>query len=127
MADAPAAVTVAATFAAAPWAFKLNVAVVKVATFIGVLKLATMLVAGSTPVALASGLTVVTAGAGAVVKVQVNAVPSGTNAVLVTVAAMVAVYTVFGARLADGVSVAVDPDSATVAVTLLAAPAALKV
>ena len=71
VAEAPAAVTLAVTLVAAPCAFSVNVAVVNVATFMVVLKLATTEDAGSTPVALASGETVVTAGAGAVVKVHV--------------------------------------------------------
>ena len=88
------------------------------------LKFATTGTFTATPVAAFSGETVVTVGAGAVVKLQVYAVPSATPAVLVTVPAMVAVYTVLAARLAEGVSVAVAPDTATVAVTLLAEPAA---
>ena len=70
VAVAPAAPTVAATGVTEPWAVSVNVAVVKVATFIVVLKLAITADPGSTPVAFASGETVVTAGAAAVVKVQ---------------------------------------------------------
>ena len=87
----PTAVTVAAVFEPAPAAFSVNVAVVKDAVFIVVLKLATTGAFTATPVAAFSGVTDATVGAGAVVKLQLYAVPSGTPAVLVTVAAMLAV------------------------------------
>ena len=87
----PAAVTVAVTLLPAPAARRVNVAVVNDAAFIEVLKLAITGVLTATPVAAFAGETVVTVGATAVVKLQLKAVPSGTPALLVTVAAMVAV------------------------------------
>ena len=87
----PAAVTAAVTLLPAPAARSVNVAVVKDAAFMVILKLAITGVFTATPVAALAGDTVVTVGAGAVVKLQVKAVPSGTPAVLVTVAATVAV------------------------------------
>ena len=71
VADAPAALTVAGTGVTDPCAISVKVAVVNVATFIVVLKFATTVVLVATPVALASGETLVTAGAAAVVKVHV--------------------------------------------------------
>lgn len=51
-------------------------------------------------------------------------VPSATPPVLATVLRMVAVYTVLGVNAAAGVKVAVDPETPTVAITGVGAPAA---
>ena len=87
----PETATVAVTLLEAPAAFNAKVAVVKELAVMAVLKFATTGTFTATPVAAFSGETVVTAGAGAVVKVQVYAVPRATPPVLVTVPAMVAV------------------------------------
>ena len=54
-------------------------------------------------------------------------VPSATPPVLATVLRMVAVYTVLGVNAATGVKVAVDPETPTVAITAVGAPAACNV
>jgi hypothetical protein len=68
-----------------------NVAVVNVAGFMGVLNVAVTAVPIPVPVAFASGVTAVTVGIPVVVKLQVTLLPSGTAAALVTVPAIVAV------------------------------------
>src|SRR3989454_927421 len=125
-------VTVAGTFAAAPAARRLNVAVVIVAAFMAVLNVAVTLVLVATPVALGAGVWAVTVGgaltgaAGAVVKLQTTFAPSAVPAALVTVPATVAVKTVPAANGVVGVRVAMVPvaSSVTVAGTFAAAPAA---
>ena len=88
---AVAVATLAGTSAGAPAARKLNVAAVTVNGSIFVLNVALTGVFSATPVAFASGVTEFTTGVPLVVKLQVNAVPKGTPAALVTVLATVAV------------------------------------
>src|SRR5207245_57646 len=83
--------TVAGTFAAAPAARRVKVAVVIVAAFIGLLNVAETVVVGGTLIAPFGGAWAITVGAALVVKLQVEAVPSGVPMVSVTVAATVAV------------------------------------
>src|SRR2546426_235132 len=87
-------VTVAGTFAAAPAARKVKVAVVIEAAFMGLLNVAETVVVSGTPVAPFGGAWAVTVGATSVVKLHTEAVPSGVPMVSVTVAATEAVYTV---------------------------------
>src|SRR2546422_448467 len=100
MVPVASSVTVAGTFAAAPAARRLNVAVVIVAAFIAVLNVAVTLVLLATPVALGVGDWAITVGAaltgaaGAVVKLHVTFAPIAVPAALVTVPATVAVKTV---------------------------------
>src|SRR2546427_13010728 len=86
-------VPVAGTFAAAPAARRLKLAVVTVAAFSGLLNVAVTVVVRGTPVAPFGGATVVTV-SGVVVKLHVEAVPSGGPATAVTAAATVAAETV---------------------------------
>ena len=87
----PDRATVAATLLDAPAAFNVKLDVVKVEAVIAVLKLATTVVLMATPVAALTGVTAVTVGAGAVVKLHKYAVPKAAPAALVTVPAMFAV------------------------------------
>src|SRR3989442_10055215 len=88
----PAALTVpvAGTFAAAPAARRVKVAVVIEAAFMGLLNVAETVVVSGTPVAPFGGAWAVTVGATSVVKLHTEAVPSGVAMVSVTVAATVA-------------------------------------
>ena len=87
----PLVTMVAVVFEPAPAAFNVKLVAVSVAGSIATLKFATTVVVGATAVADASGVTEVTVGAGAVVKVQVKVVPKGTADELVTVLRIVAV------------------------------------
>src|SRR2546425_1154129 len=92
VATVPAAltVTVAGTFAAAPAARRVKVAVVIVAAFMGLLNVAETVVVSGTPVAPFGGAWAVTVGATSVVKLHTDAVPSGVAMVSGTVPATVA-------------------------------------
>src|SRR2546422_7188172 len=83
-------VTVAGTFAAAPAARKVKVAVVIEAAFMGLLNVAETVVVSGTPVAPFGGAWAVTVGATSVVKLHTEAEPNGVANVAVTVAATVA-------------------------------------
>src|SRR2546422_936042 len=93
VATVPAAltVTVAGTGAAAPAAVRVKVAVVIVAEFMGLLNVAETVVVGGTSSAACGGAWAVTVGAKQVLKLHVEAGPSGVPATSVTVAATVAV------------------------------------
>src|SRR5437879_13018659 len=86
-------VTVAGTFAAAPAARKVKVAVVIEAAFMGLLNVAVTVLVRGTPVAPFGGAWAITVGATSVVKLHTEAVPSGVPAASATVAATVAVWT----------------------------------
>src|SRR5438128_12527677 len=83
-------VTVAGTFAAAPAARKVKVAVVIVAAFMGLLNVAETVVVSGTSVAPFGGAWAVTVGAVSVVKLQMTGaarvVPAGSATVAATVA-----------------------------------------
>src|SRR2546422_11392753 len=79
-------VTVAGTFAAAPAARKVKVAVVIEAAFMGLLNVAETVVVSGTLVAPFGGAWAITVGAAPVVKLHAEAVPSGVATGAVTVA-----------------------------------------
>src|SRR5438445_226992 len=93
VATVPAALTatVAGTVAAAPAARRVKVAVVIVAAFMGLLNVAETVVLRGTLIAPFGGAWAITVGAALVVKLHVEAVPSGVPMVSATVAATVAV------------------------------------
>src|SRR2546422_706060 len=121
-------VTVAGTFAAAPAARRLKLAVVIVAAFSGLLNVAVTVVVRGTPVAPFGGATVVTVSS-VVVKLHVEAVPSAVPATSVTVAATVAGWAVPDGSGGGGARVAMVPVALTIRVagTSAAAPAARRV
>src|SRR3989442_276028 len=122
-------VTVAGTFAAAPAARKVKVAVVIEAAFMGLLNVAETVVVSGTPVAPFGGAWAVTVGATSVVKLHTEAVPSGLALVSVPVAARVAVLSLNDTAAPEGVTVAIVAAALilTVAGTSAAAPAARRV
>src|SRR3989449_704890 len=131
VATVPAAltVTVAGTFAAAPAARRVKVAVVIVAAFMGLLNVAETVVVSGTPVAPFGGAWAVTVGATSVVKLHTEAVPSGVAMVSVTVAATVAVYFFFNDTAPTEIYALSLPDALPISVagTSAAAPAARRV
>src|SRR5438445_13804315 len=94
MVPAALTTTVAGTFAAAPAARRVKVAVVIVAAFMGLLNVAETVVLTGTLIAPFGGAWAVTVGAVSVVKLQVAGVASVAPVGSATVAAIVAVYTV---------------------------------
>src|SRR5437660_9952856 len=90
MVPAALTVTVAGTFAAAPAARRVKVAVVIVAAFMGLLNVAVTVVFRGTSIAPFGGAWTVTVGAVVVVKLQVAGVPRVLAVVSATVAAAVA-------------------------------------
>src|SRR5437879_12513578 len=84
MVPAALSVTVAGTFAAAPAARRLKLAVVIVAAAMGLLNVAVTVVLGGTLTAPFGGAWAVTVGATSVVKLHTEVVPSGVAMVSVT-------------------------------------------
>jgi len=91
MVPVASSVTVAGTFAAAPAARRVKLAVVIVADAMGLLNVAVTVVLVATPVALGVGAWAITVGATSVVKLHTEFAPSAVPAVSVTVPATVAV------------------------------------
>src|SRR5712691_5307980 len=91
MVPAALSATVAGTLAAAPAARRVKVAVVIVAAFTGLLNVAVTVLARGTPVAPFGGAWAITVGATSVVKLHVEAVPSGVPMALATVPATLTV------------------------------------
>src|SRR5438445_420602 len=106
MVPAALSVTVAGTFAAAPAARRLKLAVVIVAAAMGLLNVAVTVVLSGTLTAPFGGAWAVTVGATSLVKLQTEVVPSGVATVSATVLATVAV-TFAAAPAARKVKVAV--------------------
>src|SRR5438128_250807 len=129
MVPVASSVTVAGTFAAAPAARRVKLAVVIVAAAMGLLNVAVTVVVGSTTAAVGAGAWAFTFGAVSVVKLHTESAPSVVPATSVTVPDSVAVYAVHRAirsfptrRSSDLVA-----SSVTVAGTFAAAPAARRV
>src|SRR5713226_9022476 len=91
MVPVASSVTVAGTFAAAPAARRVKLAVVIEAAAMGLLNVAVTVVLGTTPVALGVGAWAITVGAVSVVKLHTEFAPSAVPATSVTVPATVAV------------------------------------
>src|SRR5437879_13353177 len=109
MVSVASSVTVAGTFAAAPAARRVKVSGVIVAAFTGLLNVAVTVLVRGTPVAPFGGAWAITVGATSVVKLHVEAVPSGVPMALATVAATEAGRTVPGVNGGVGVGVAAVP------------------
>src|SRR5205807_9929035 len=126
MVPVASSVTVAGTFAAAPAARRLKLAVVIVAAAMGLLNVAVTVVLTGTLAAPFGGAWAVTVGATSLVKLQTKFVPSALPTVPATVRATVFPYTALFRSGLVGVRVAMVPValSVTVAGTFAAAPAA---
>src|SRR6267143_4033307 len=85
MVPVASSVTVAGTFAAAPAARRVKLAVVIEAAAMGLLNVAVTVVLGTTPVALGVGAWAITVGAVSVVKLHIEFAPSAVPATSVTV------------------------------------------
>src|SRR2546425_11635299 len=113
MVPVASSVTVAGTFAAAPAARRVKVAVVIVAAFTGLLNVAVTVLVRGTPVAPFGGAWAITVGATSVVKLHVEAVPSAVAMAVATVPATGAVQTVPDINGGVGVGVATVPAALT--------------
>src|SRR2546425_10936972 len=125
MVPAASSVTVAGTFAAAPAARRVKVAVVIVAAFMGLLNVALTVVLSGTLTAPFGGAWAVTVGRTSVVKLQTTFAPIAVPITSVTVPDTVAVEAVLIARGEGGGRGGRGPValSGTVAGTFAAAPA----